>query len=181
MIQTQALTFRLAGPADHAALKALVELAYRGENARAGWTHEADLLEGERIDADELAHILASGSPRLIVAAGEAGRLIGCVAVTDLGAGASGVQSDIHRAYLGMLCVDPTRQAGGLGRRLIAQAEALARDTFGATAMEMTVIERRAELIAWYERCGYARTGEQRAFPIEDVDLPMAVLERALT
>ena len=32
----------------------------------------------------------------------------------------------------------------------------------------MTVIARRRELIAWYERRGYALTGETRPFPMDD-------------
>ena len=70
--------------------------------------------------------------------------------------------------YLGMLTVDPERQAGGLGRELLEAGEAWARDRFGARAMEMTVIARRRELIAWYERRGYALTGETRPFPMDD-------------
>jgi hypothetical protein len=46
----------------------------------------------------------------------------------------------------------------------------------------------RTELIAWYERCGYARTGERRAFPYGDArfglpkrdDLEFEVLRKAL-
>jgi ribosomal protein S18 acetylase RimI-like enzyme len=82
-----------------------------------------------------------------------------------------------------MLSVSPELQGGGLGRTLIAAAEDHARTDWGATAMEMTVIERRAELIAWYERVGYRRTGELRPFPYvpaEPVDFAMVVLERAL-
>lgn len=70
-------------------------------------------------------------------------------------------------AHLGMLAVDPHRQASGLGRRLVAAAEQAARDG-GADAVEMTVIGLRAELIAWYERLGYTRTGEVRPFPATD-------------
>ena len=52
----------------------------------------------------------------------------------------------------------------------------------------MTVIAQRAELIAWYERRGYARTGEARPFPYGDPrfgeprrdDLSFLVLEKPL-
>ena len=86
-------------------------------------------------------------------------RLVGCVQVTDLG-------DDL--AYLGMLTVEPTLQASGLGRRLLAAVESEAIARFGARRMEMTVIHRRTELIAWYERRGYALTGETRPFPVDD-------------
>lgn len=103
------------------------------------------------------------------------GVLVGTVTVTDLGEG---------RAYLGMLGVSPAAQAGGLGRALLAAAEAEAMARFGARRMEMTVIARRAELVAWYERRGYRRTGERRPFPEavpNRADLTMVVLERDLS
>ena len=150
------ITIRPATPADLAPLHALVQRAYRGDSARAGWTHEADLVEGQRIEPDALAAILDRAEERLLV--GErAGELLGCVQITNRGNGVG---------YLGLLGVDPERQAGGLGKALIAAAEREAATLFGARAMEMSVIERRVELIAYYERRGYARTGEFLPFPI---------------
>lgn len=171
-------TFRPAAPDDVPALHRLVESAYRGDAARAGWTHEADLLGGQRTDQAELLDILADAS-RVILLAEVDGALTGCVQVADQGEGL---------AYLGLLTVDPTRQAGGLGRLLIDAAEAEARSRFAATRMEMTVIRQRSELIAWYERRGYALTGETRPFPLDDErfglpqtrDLEFVVMEKAL-
>ncbi|MGE7196953.1 GNAT family N-acetyltransferase [Brevundimonas naejangsanensis] len=170
--------FRPAASADVPALRALIESAYRGDSAKAGWTHEADLLEGQRTDEAELRDILADAS-RLLLLAEIDGALIGCVQVADQGEGL---------AYLGLLTVDPARQAGGLGRRLIDAAEAEAAARFAATRMEMTVIRQRAELIAWYERRGYRLTGETRPFPLDDPrfglprtrDLAFVVLEKTL-
>jgi GNAT superfamily N-acetyltransferase len=153
-----ARTFRPATPSDVAALHRLIESAYRGDSAKAGWTHEADLLGGQRTDEAELLDILADAS-RVILLAEVDGVLTGCVQVADQGEGL---------AYLGLLTVDPTRQAGGLGRLLIDAAEAEAVARFCATRMEMTVIRQRSELIAWYERRGYALTGETRPFPLDD-------------
>jgi len=171
-------TFRPATSSDAAALHRLVESAYRGDSAKAGWTHEADLLGGQRTDEAELLDILASAS-RVILLAEVEGVLTGCVQVADQGEGL---------AYLGLLTVDPTRQAGGLGRLLIEAAEAEARSRFAATRMEMTVIRQRSELIAWYERRGYALTGETRPFPLDDErfglpqtrELEFVVMEKAL-
>lgn len=168
---------RLATPADLPALHALVERAYRGDSAKAGWTHEADLLGGQRTDLAALTEMLADPDQHLLVAL-DADALTGCVAVTRKTDG---------RGYLGLLTVDPTLQAAGLGKQLIAAAEDAAR-AFGADAMEMTVIASRDELIAYYERRGYALTGERRPFPLDDPrfglpktrDLEFVVLERAL-
>lgn len=170
--------FRPAAPDDVPALRVLIESAYRGDAARAGWTHEADLLGGQRTDEAELRDILADAS-RIILLAEVDGALTGCVQVADQGQGL---------AYLGLLTVDPARQAGGLGRLLIEAAEAEAAARFAATRMEMTVIRQRAELIAWYERRGYRLTGETRPFPLDDPrfglprtrDLAFVVLEKTL-
>lgn len=164
---------RLARAVDLPRLHALVESAYRGESARTGWSHEADLLFGPRTSEACLAAVLASPAHSLLVAE-SAGALVGTVTVTDLGDA---------RTYLGMLGIAPARQAAGLGRLLLAAAEREAAARFAATVMEMTVIARRTELIAWYERRGYRRTGERRQFP-EAVPnraaLELAVLERAI-
>ena len=170
--------FRPAAPDDVPALHRLVESAYRGDSAKAGWTHEADLLGGQRTDEAELLGMIADAS-RVILLAEIDGVLTGCVQVADQGEGL---------AYLGLLTVDPARQAGGLGRRLLDAAEAEAAARFVATRMEMTVIRQRAELIAWYERRGYRLTGETRPFPLDDErfglprtrELEFVVLEKTL-
>ena len=163
---------RIAQGADAPALRALIESGYRGESSRRGWTSEADLLEGDRTTPEEIAAMIAAPEKRVLLAE-RGGALIGTVTITDLGAG---------RAYLGLLCVDPAVQAAGLGRALITRAEELAAGDFAARTMEMTVIDARAELIAYYERRGYTRTGELRPFPLPmDVPFQMVVLEKPLT
>lgn len=150
------MDIRPAHLTDLPALHAVIERAYRGDSARLGWTHEADLLQDTRTDLATLAAIVADPAQVLLTLFEEAAPL-GCVNVADRGGG---------RAYLGLLCIEPTRQGEHLGRRLITAAEAFARDTFGCRAIEMTVIEQRSELIAYYERRGWRRTGERRNFPI---------------
>lgn len=164
-------TYRIAGPADLPALRMLVERAYRGDSARQGWTHEADFFDDARTSDAELAEALADPARRVLLTEQDTA-LVGTVTITDRGEGL---------AYLGMLCVDPAIQAGGLGRWLLAEAEALGARAFGARRMEMTVIGERTDLIAYYERRGYARTGEARPFPYGDpARFAMLVLERAL-
>jgi len=165
------LSFRPALLADVPAVHRLVESAYRGDAARAGWTHEADLLEGPRTSAEALT-ALVQDPRQLVLLAFEGEDLAGCVQVSRVADEA---------AYFGLLTVRPTRQAGGLGRQLIAAAEAWAVERWGAARMELTVVSVRAELIAYYERRGYRLTGEQRPFPIEvEPPLSLAVMEKAL-
>ncbi len=143
---------------DLAPLHALIEGAYRGAGARRGWTHEADMVDGQRTTIDVLTAELDNPAQRILVAR-DGAAIIGCVALTDQGNGS---------CYLGMLSVDPGLQAGGLGRRLVEAAEQAARDVFDARRIEMTVVAQRDTLIAWYERRGYRRTGEERPFPYGD-------------
>lgn len=164
------IDIRPAVETDLPRLHPVVERAYRGDSARAGWTHEADLVTGERTDLETLRSLLDGDSRLLIAFDGET--VLGCVNVSSRGDGL---------AYLGLLCVDPTLQAGGIGRKLVAAAETIARDAFSATRIEMTVIDRRAELIAWYVRHGYEPSGETRPFPVPlDPPLAMVVLVKPL-
>lgn len=170
--------FRPAIVADIPALHDLVESGYRGESARRGWTHEADLLGGQRTDPAALGEMIADPAQTILVAQ-EGRALIGCVLVAAL---------EGQKGYLGMLTVSPMLQGGGLGRALIDAAERHARDVIGARVMEMTVIKSRRELIDWYVRRGYLDTGREEPFPMDDVrfglpktsDLVFVVLGKAL-
>jgi ribosomal protein S18 acetylase RimI-like enzyme len=171
------LFFRDATSADIPALVVLVTSAYRGESSRAGWTTEADLLDGERIDAEVLRADLLRPRSRVRVVERD-GALQACAHVCEEeGAG-----------YFGMFAVEPTLQGSGIGRQLMAECERIARDEWGLPAMCMTVIELRHELIAYYERRGYRRTGIYKPFPFGDArfglprrkDLRFEVLEKSL-
>lgn len=173
----QTPAFRNATPADIDALVALVTSAYRGDSSRAGWTTEADLLDGNRIDPEVLRADLERPRSRVLLAEADSG-LQACAHVADEdGAG-----------YFGMFAVHPGLQGGGLGKQLLAECERIARDEWQLPVMRMTVIDVRAELIAFYERRGYRRTGEFKPFPYGDTrfgqpkrdDLRFEVLEKPL-
>ncbi|AXK31990.1 N-acetyltransferase [Streptomyces armeniacus] len=151
------LTFRAAAEDDVPALVALIESAYRGDASRTGWTTEADLLEGQRTDPEGVAAVI--GNPdSILLAVHKAGELVACCQLE---------KRDGH-AYFGMFAVSPAQQGAGLGKAILAEAERTAVADWGATAMHMTVITQRADLIAWYERRGYVRTGELIPFPYGD-------------
>ena len=151
------LTFRPATLTDIPALIALVTSAYRGDTSKQGWTTEADLLDGQRIDAEALRHDIERTDSRILLAL-EKGEVLACahVAIED-GTG-----------YFGMFAVSPDQQGSGVGKRMMAEAERLAREDWGLPGMRMTVIDIRDELIAFYERRGYARTGRKKPFPYGD-------------
>ena len=150
-------TFRDAKDTDVDALVALIESAYRGDSSRAGWTTEADILQGQRTDPEGVLAVIKSPDSRLLNAERD-GRLVACCQLEHRG----------EHAYFGMFAVSPTQQGAGLGKVVMAQAEREARETWGVTEMHMTVISVREDLIAWYERRGYRRTGRMTPFPYGD-------------
>ena len=171
------LTFRRATAIDIPMLVELVTSAYRGDASRAGWTTEADLLDGARIDAERLAADIER--PRSVILLGEAGdETLACahVAAED-GAG-----------YFGMFSVRPSLQGQGIGKAMLDEAERIARDELVQGAMRMTVIDVRDELIDYYARRGYRRTGVHKPFPYGDErygiprrpDLRFEILEKNL-
>lgn len=151
-----ALAFRFAEPADASAVSALIERAYRGEESRKGWTTEAHLLAGPRASVRDIDLLIADKDSRFVLAH-DGKQLVSCALV----------RNEYGLGYFGMFAVDPDLQAQGAGRAMIAAAEQAVRDVWKLTAMTMTVINVRDELIAYYERRGYRRTGETKPFPFE--------------
>ncbi|MFL5298426.1 MAG: GNAT family N-acetyltransferase [Phenylobacterium sp.] len=169
---------RPAGEADLAEVVALTNRAYRHTGPGASWNVEA-MIEGERLTQAQLRQDLAAApNARLLIWRGGGGEHLGHVWLEPHADGAW---------YLGLLTVRPDRQASGIGRALLAAAEDYARAA-GATRIRMTVVDQRHSLIAWYERRGYALTGETRPWPYHDPsigrptvpDLAFVVLEKAL-
>jgi GNAT superfamily N-acetyltransferase len=149
--------FRVATIADVSALVTLIDSAYRGEPSRTGWTNEADLLHGQRTDAASVADVICEPDSRVVVMESD-DELVACCQIQSRG---------MH-AYFGMFAVRPTLQGGGFGRAVLAEAERVVHDEWGIGEMQMTVITAREELIAWYVRRGYTRTGEMIPFPYDD-------------
>ncbi|MEU6388372.1 GNAT family N-acetyltransferase [Streptomyces sp. NPDC046939] len=154
---TDGLSFREATKGDVDALVALIESAYRGDDSRAGWTTEADILEGQRTDPQGVLEVVEHPDSRLLTVERD-GAIVACCQLEHRG----------DHAYFGMFAVSPALQGAGLGKVIIAEAERTARETWGVREMHMTVISVRKELIAWYERRGYRRTGRTSPFPYGD-------------
>ena len=147
------MRFRQATPDDVDAIVRIVNAAYRGTEGVKGWTTEEHLVEGMRIVAPELlAMMSAPGSRFELAIEGEA--IVGSVHLRREGSS----------CHLGMLSVDPARQAAGLGRALLARGETIARE-WGCERMRISVLDVRKELLAYYERRGYRATGHAHAFP----------------
>lgn len=151
------LDFRYATDSDVPAIVELVESAYRGETSRAGWTTEADILHGQRTDREAVSATLSDPRSRIVLAELD-GELVACCQLE---------RCDPH-AHFGMFAVRPDRQGSGVGKKVMAEAERIASVDWGAREMRMTVISVRDELVSWYVRRGYQRTGTTSAFPYGD-------------
>jgi len=151
-------------------LNKLVNSAYRGEESRQGWTTEADLLDGTRIDEAALRELIQKPDTTVLKYEEDV-QLIGCVELRKEG----------NKLYLGMLSVNPHQQGKGIGKKLLFAAEDYAK-TLRCIAIKMNVIDGRQELIDWYIRNGYHLTGERKPFVVPDIrwGIPKKKLEFVL-
>ena len=141
---------------DAKALEALVNSAYRGETSKQGWTTEADLLDGTRVDSGLIAEQINKSNNTILKYVVD-DKILACVELTQEG----------ETIYLGMLTVSPTLQGKGIGKEMLraAEVEALKQNCH---TIFMTVISARKELIDWYVRHGFANTGKRKPFHFED-------------
>ncbi|KAI1501900.1 putative acetyltransferase [Biscogniauxia marginata] len=173
------LQFRIATLDDASRLQALVQSAYRGETSRQGWTTEADLLTDDRINVEGIIAKITKPDSAVLLATDDGGALVSCCEIFKRSA-------DV--AYFGMFAVDPRRQGGGLGRQVLTYTEDYCRRAWGVKKLELGVIWSREELISWYLRRGFRKTGESRPFPYEELvngttlqdDLHFEVFEKDL-
>lgn len=139
----------------------LVNSAYRGDSSRKGWTTEADLLDGQRVDRQGILEVINKEDSTILIATeeneDEEGEILGCVHIEKQG----------DKMYLGMLTVQPNLQKKGIGKKLIEESEAFA-DFWDCKKISMTVISVRTELISWYQKLGFKLTAEKKPFPKDD-------------
>ena len=166
----------IAEEKDVTSLVALMDSAYRGENSKQGWTSEADLFIGnKRTDETTMADLIRRPGSIFLKYLNEEGILEGCVLL----------HKKDNRIYLGMFSVSPLAQGKGIGKKLLTAADDYAK-AHNCTSIFMTVITVREELIAWYERNGYQKTGKVLPFPVDErfgipiQPLEMLVLEKYL-
>ena len=173
----ETLTIKIATKEDIPQLERLVNGAYRGESSKKGWTTEADLLDGIRTNKDVLSGMINRGDSIVLKCINPTDELVGCVYL----------QNKEEKLYLGMLTVAPDIQDQGIGKKLLQAAEKYAQAQ-QCSAITITVISLRQELIKWYERRGYQATGEKKPFPSNDPrfglpkqDLEFIVMEKKLS
>lgn len=149
------LSFRKATVEEAEFIARLVNSAYRGDSSKAGWTSEADLLDGQRTDPSEVESLIQDTANSMILLCLQTDEIIGSVLL----------QKKEEAAYLGMFVVSPDLQGNGIGKQFLSAAERIAQYEWGVSKIIMSVITLRPELIAFYQRRGYRRTGEVLPFP----------------
>lgn len=143
----------LAAATDIAAVRVLLNNAYRGEGSKQGWTTEANLIAGDIRITDEMLREVIERADSVILIYKEHNEIVGCV----------NLQQHANRLYLGMFSVSPQFQGAGIGKKLLQAAEEYALHV-NCTTIYMSVISVRSELIDWYKRHGYIDTGEREPF-----------------
>ncbi|KAL1852093.1 hypothetical protein Daus18300_012305 [Diaporthe australafricana] len=164
MATNEPLQFRIATPDDAPQIQNLIQSAFRAEDTRENWIGSPELASQYHISVDEVLASITNPDCAVLVATDAAsssgsGDLVASVEAFRRGTGGL--------ARLSMLAVDQTRQRGGLGRQVLAHAEDHCRRALGAARLGLNALSTRRELIAWYERCGFRRTGGTSAFPRE--------------
>lgn len=156
----QDLSLAPATARDIDALVALINRAYRGDT---GWTRETDIVAGNRITTKAVTQLIGNPEAHLLTAR-QSARLVACVCV----------EATAEEAHIGTFAVDPELQNQGIGKQVLHAAERYAIEMLGVTRISMTVVSQRPELIAFYERHGYRRSGIVSAYPLHlDVGTPL--------
>ena len=151
------LEFRKAMLQEAEFISVLVNSGYRGETSKKGWTTEADLLDGTRTNRADIENMIGQPGSMVLL----------CIEGADV-IGTAHLELQGDECQLGMLVVKPGLQDRGIGKKLMQAAEDMARETWGVHRITMAVISIRHELIAYYERRGYRRTGRTKPFVSDD-------------
>ncbi|MBP9086231.1 MAG: GNAT family N-acetyltransferase [Kofleriaceae bacterium] len=143
---------RRATVAEAAAIADLVNQAYRAE---------AFFVDGNRTTAAEIRELIGEGE--FLVIDGPRG-LAGAIFIdaygsnegsTDVGDAGRGA---VKQSKISMVSVDPDMQRLGIGRRLVAIAEALS-SALGSDVVKLEVVSAREDLLRWYRGLGYREVG----------------------
>jgi ribosomal protein S18 acetylase RimI-like enzyme len=147
--------FRVASKLDAEVIANLVNLAYRPESGASGWTHESDLVSGSRTNVDQVVDIILK--PDSVILLGIKGsEIVACIHI----------EKDGSNSYIGMFAVNPILQGAGVGKQMLAYAEWYASENFSSDKFIMVVVSSRSELIFFYQRCGYQKTGSIMDYPL---------------
>ena len=143
------MKLELANISEAQGINDLLNFAYRGEK---GWTTEVSLVEGDRSNISDIT--LAIENSVFLIHKNNSD-LMACICLESTG----------NDVYIGSFAVHPDHQATGLGKSVLEAAEAYANNELNAKKIIMVVLSLRTELIAFYERRGYKRSGVFKEYP----------------
>lgn len=136
-------------------LTILVNHAYRGAESKHGWTNEAEILDGPRIDHKILVEQFNTKNAVILKYDDDRNkRIIGAVYLE--------VQE--NKLYFGTLTVPPQIQRKGTGTSLLDFAVAYGRQ-HNCKVLYGTILNKRPELMEWYSHHGFKYTGKISPFP----------------
>ncbi|PJO38441.1 GNAT family N-acetyltransferase [Delftia acidovorans] len=148
-------TIQLADISQSVEITALVNTAYRPNAKSRGWTHESDLVTGDRTSPEQVRQQITPSSPVLIAIRNN--EIVACVQVTH----------DSSDCWIGMLATHPSEQNSGMGKKMLLAAEAYAVKHFAPKRLMMSVLSSRSELLSFYQRRGYKLTGQTCSYPLD--------------
>jgi len=140
-------SFRTANLNDVTALVQLVNTAYNPEPGLGSWTDESGFFLGTRTSEQALKKLLVENDSVVLLGLHE-DVIVACVHL----------EKSKNQGHIGMLAVNPAFQCAGIGKQMLAQAEAYASSRFNVEKFVLIVISLREELIAFYLRRGYHKT-----------------------
>ncbi|EAW12428.1 GNAT family N-acetyltransferase [Aspergillus clavatus NRRL 1] len=143
--------FRVATQDDALQIQQLVQSAFRAEDSRPNWTADMDLSSRFRIQVGGILEKIAKSDSAILIATDQSGALVASVGIQ---------KQTAELARLSLLAVDQRHQRGGLGRQVLARAEGYCQRIWGARRTGLNALSTREELILWYMRCGYRKTGQ---------------------
>jgi N-acetylglutamate synthase-like GNAT family acetyltransferase len=147
------LQFKIATIEDAQAIATLVNSAYRPTGDIKGWTHESELISGERANIEQVCSLFHENSFILIA---YNNNIVACVHVEIIK----------DSAHIGMLATSPVIQGLGYGKQMLSYAEVFASQNFPVKKYVMKVLLARSELIAFYLRRGYILIEVTSDYPI---------------
>lgn len=146
---------RIANESDAASIAGIVNAAYRPSPGASGWTHESELVDGDRISPDQVTKTIRKPNSVILVGLKDSA-IVACVHIEKEGV----------NGHIGMLAVSPVLQTAGFGKKMLSLAENYALEVFAAENFNLVVLSSRSELIAFYLRRGYQRTGSVMDYPL---------------
>jgi predicted N-acetyltransferase YhbS len=133
------IAIRTAGTGDVSGIVALLNAAF---------AMERDFIDKDRTSAPEIERYMTTGT--FFVVDGDEEGLASCMYLEQRG----------DRLYLGMLAVNPSQQARGLGKQMITAAERHAA-SLGCRALDIRIVDLRTELPPFYRALGFVDNGTE--------------------